>query len=83
MDKLSPSSGCENGFNRKPRHCAEKPPPGTSLPSQYQAFKVRSVNCFAGPDWFGIRTKYCPLQLLAVEGRSPLGIARRQVADSE
>jgi hypothetical protein len=34
-----------------------------------------SVNCFAGPDWFGIKTVYCPLQLLAAEGRSPGRVA--------
>jgi hypothetical protein len=30
------------------------------LASQYQALRVRSVNCFAGPDWFIARGDDCP-----------------------
>ena len=52
------------------------------MPLQYQAFSEKSLNCFTGPVWFASGALYCPLQLLDVEGRSPVYIARRQVADS-
>src|ERR1700754_3467373 len=93
---FSSTSGCENGFRANPRHCAP-PPPGTlGKLVQFQTFRVRSVNCFRGPDWFGGKLTYTPLELLGWEpgggcagGRSitpPVELLLmliRQVADSK